>query len=95
MRKFYRTQLQESGIDHLIAETLIGHSTGLVGVYTKIPQEKLLHEYVTKAIPYLTINEEVRLQQKVQRLTAEQNRIMAKLDKIDALAKKLGITDEE
>jgi site-specific recombinase XerD len=36
LRKFFRSQLHFAKVDHLHAETLVGHSTGLVGVYTKI-----------------------------------------------------------
>lgn len=43
----------------------------------------------------LIINEENRLRKKVEILTIERNRIEAKLDKIDQLAKKLGIEDDE
>jgi integrase len=94
LRKFFRSQLHFAGVDHLHAETLVCHSTGLVGIYTKIPDEELLRSYVT-AINHLTINEEARLQAKVKKLTAEQDRIMKKLNKIDALAEKLGITDDD
>jgi site-specific recombinase XerD len=73
MRKFMRTQLKNAGVDHLHAETLIGHSTGLVGVYTKIEEEELLEAY-TKAIPHLTINNEEREKLKVKELTAARER---------------------
>jgi integrase len=92
LRKFMRTQLKNAGVDHLHAET---HSTGLVGVYTKIEDEQELLDAYLLAVNHLTINEENRLREKVRTLTAEQDRIIKKLNKIDALAEKLGITDEE
>jgi hypothetical protein len=69
LRKFMRSQLHFAGVDHLHAETLVGHSTGLVGVYTKISDDDLLKSYL-QAIPNLTINEEERQKQIVKELTA-------------------------
>jgi site-specific recombinase XerD len=80
LRKFFRSQLKFAGVDHLEAETLLGHSTGLVGVYTKIPDEQLLQSY-TKAIGHLTINNEERERVRADRLeaeTSEQKQIIAK-----------------
>jgi site-specific recombinase XerD len=65
LRKFMRSQLHFAGVDHLHAETLVGHSTGLVGVYTKISDDDLLKSYL-QAIPNLTINEEERQKQIVK-----------------------------
>jgi site-specific recombinase XerD len=90
LRKFFRSQLHFAGVDHLRAETLIGHSTGLVGTYTIIPEEELFKSYLT-AVNHLTINEEKRLQLKISELTEMASRFDAKLDKIDKLAQKLGI----
>jgi hypothetical protein len=45
-------------VDHLYSETLLGHSTGLVGVYTRVTEEDLLKEYL-KALLALTINEDL------------------------------------
>jgi integrase len=80
LRKFMQTQLKNAHVDHLHAETLIGHSTGLVGVYTGIEEGELLEAY-TKAIPELTINNEERERARAERLeaeNAEKNQIITK-----------------
>jgi integrase len=94
LRKHFRTQCEFAGLNTLHVEILMGHDTGLQAIYFKPRPADLLKEYL-KAIPHLTINEESKLKKKVETLTIERNRFEAKLDKIDQLAKKLGITDEE
>ena len=72
------------------------HATAICHSLRKFFASQLEHADMKDShMSHLTINEEARLQQKVQKLTAEQDRIMKKLNKIDALAEKLGIIDEE
>jgi site-specific recombinase XerD len=94
LRKFFRSQLKFAKVDHLDAETLLGHSTGLVGVYTKIPEEELLQSY-TKAIGRLTINEEERLRCKNNDLIAEKERIQTQQQREIEHMKENYITKEQ
>lgn len=68
-RKFFKTQCTSAGVGHQFSEDWLGHSTGLHGVYNKPLEHEHLEQY-TKAIPYLTINEEERQKRKVAELTA-------------------------
>jgi hypothetical protein len=53
---------------------LLGHSIGLDGNYLRLNEEEILQEYL-KAVDYLTINNEHRLQRKVVELTQKQDDI--------------------
>jgi integrase len=90
LRKFYRTQLHLAGIDHLHAEILVGHKTSsdLISTYTKVPKEILLDEYVTKAMPYLMINEEQRLKAKVEEYKQKEDRIELLMKRIEEIERR-------
>jgi integrase len=96
LRKFFATQLELARLRDQSIERLLGHGVKktLRGIYRKVEEDELLADYMSGEA-YLTIEEQERLREKVKKLTAEQDRIMKKLNKIDALAEKLGITDDD
>jgi hypothetical protein len=93
-RKMVNTIMIHAHVELVVRKMLLNHNIGLDASYYRPSEEDLLNEYL-KCVDFLTINEEDRLRLKVNKLTAEQNRIVKKLDKIDLLAKKLGITDDD
>ena len=94
-RKFFNTALMNADVNIRFKELLMGHTIKLDDVYydknNKKSQAKLLEEY-SKAIDYLTINEENTLKLKVQELTSktESNEyIKVKLSEKDEKIQKL------
>ena len=77
-RKFFNTALMNADVNIRFKELLMGHSVQLDEVYydknSEKSQAKLLEEY-SKAIEYLTINEENRLRKKVEVLKAKRDEI--------------------
>ena len=94
-RKLFNTALANCGVNPLVKELLMGHSIGLDDSYFRPNENQVLSEY-KKAINGLTINEENRLQMKVNELSSknqDSNHIiegkLAEKDKqIDILMKK-------
>ena len=77
-RKFFNTALMNADVNLRFKELLMGHTIKLDDVYydknSQKSQDKLLEEY-SKAIDYLTINEENRLRKKVELLKAKRDEI--------------------
>jgi integrase len=77
-RKFFNTALMNADVHPSFKKLLMGHSVQLDEVYydkqSEKSQAKLLEEY-SKAIDYLTINEENRLRKKVEVLKAKRDEI--------------------
>jgi integrase len=73
-RKFCTGQFINSKVNSEIREMLLGHKIGLTSAYYRPTDEEMYAEY-QKAINYLTINEEVRLKEKVEELTVKQDEI--------------------
>ena len=77
-RKFFNTALMNADVNIRFKELLMGHTIKLDDVYydknNEKSQAKLLEEY-SKAIDYLTINEENRLRRKVEVLKAKRDEI--------------------
>jgi hypothetical protein len=73
MRKFNLTTMISAGVNPIIKEMLIGHKSmlGLDNNYYKPTEQQVLQEYL-KAVDFLTINDEHRLQRKVVELTQKQ-----------------------
>jgi integrase len=86
-RKYFRTQLQESKVDVVVAEMLMGHNLGMVGTYSKPSIEYILNEY-SRAIDNLTIDPANRLQRKVQTLTVEKSIIDSIASRLQELERK-------
>jgi integrase len=91
LRKFFRSQLKFAGVDHLDAETLLGHSTGLVGIYTKIPEEQLIQSYL-RAVNNLTIDESNRLREKVKKLELDASQLDYLTKRFAELEKKIDLS---
>lgn len=66
-RKFFETQCIMTGLKHEVINKLMNHSNGVLDSYIKPSEDMLLNEYL-KAIDYLTINENFKLQKKVNEL---------------------------
>jgi integrase len=75
-RKFFNTNLVRAKVNIAIKELLLGHKSnlGLDKSYYRPSEQEVLQEYC-KAIDYLTINDEHRLQRKVVELTQQQDDI--------------------
>jgi hypothetical protein len=73
MRKFNLSTLISAGVNPIVKEMLIGHKSvlGLDNNYYKPTEQQVLQEYL-KAVDFLTINDEHRLQRKVVELTQKQ-----------------------
>ena len=80
-RKFFKTTCINSGMNPLYSEYLMGHKSGLTKSYFK-PSDLELLEGNDKALGYvaaindLTINEEYRLNKKVNELQLKNDQIM-------------------
>lgn len=87
-RKFFNTALMNADVNLSFKELLMGHSIKLDDVYydknSEKSRNKLLDEY-SKAIDYLTINEENRLKKKVEELTVRADKMEALEDAIAKL----------
>jgi len=73
-RKWFKTRCELSGMRSINIEKLMGHSVGISDSYYRATESELLEDYL-KAIDLLTINEENRLQKKVESLEIKKSRI--------------------
>jgi hypothetical protein len=73
-RKFFNTNLVRAKVNIAIKEKLLGHSIKLDDNYLRLNDDEVLQEYL-KAVDYLTINNEHRLQRKIVELTQKQDDI--------------------
>jgi integrase len=95
-RKYFETTSRLAGMDLLLINRCMGHSSGLEDSYLKLSDEQVLEGndkmagYIS-AIDDLTINEENRLKKKVQTLTLRIDRLEELQDQIDHLNQKLGL----
>jgi Phage integrase family len=64
-RKFFETQCTMTGLKREVINKLMNHSNGVLDSYIKPSEDMLLNEYL-KAIDYLTINENFKLQKEGQ-----------------------------
>lgn len=67
-RKHFNTSLKRARVDNGVRKMLRGHDIGLDKNYMRLTEEEILAEYV-KAEEELTISEEPKLRQEVDRLT--------------------------
>jgi hypothetical protein len=74
LRKYVLTTLTNTQIDPVVRRMLLGHNIGLDQNYYKPTESHVLQEYI-KSIDALTINEENRLQRKVQVLENKQDEL--------------------
>ena len=64
-RKWFKTRCEISGMKPINIEKLMGHSIGISGSYYRATENELLEDYL-KAIDFLTIDNENRLQKQVE-----------------------------
>jgi hypothetical protein len=72
-RKWFKTRCEISGMKSINIEKLMGHSIGIPGSYYRATESELLEDY-EKAIEFLTISDENRLQNQMQ-YVIEQSKI--------------------
>jgi integrase len=73
-RKFADTMMIKAKVDAIAKELMLGHDLGLDKNYWRPGEEDLLNEYL-KAVDFLTINNEHRLQRQVAELTQKKDEI--------------------
>jgi hypothetical protein len=94
-RKWFKTRCEIAGMRSINIETLMAHSTGVSDSYYRPTEDELLDDYL-KAIPFLTISDEHRLQEQVNELSEKTKdndyivkaKLQEKEDQIEALTKK-------
>jgi len=87
-RKFFTTQLINSKVNPEIREMLLGHKIGLASAYYRPTLEEMTLEY-DKAIDNLTINEENRLKNKVEKLEVEKTQFEKMAADIEMIKQKI------
>jgi integrase len=70
MRKWFKTRCKIAGMKSINIETLMGHSLGISDSYYRATETEILENY-SKAIDFLTIEDENRLQRKVNELASK------------------------
>ena len=89
LRKYFETH----ALNHmklLNVKILMGHDTGLEKSYYKPSEKEILEDYL-KVVDLLTINEENRLQRKVEVLTLEKSKVDLALMQIEEMKKRIGL----
>jgi integrase len=67
-RKWYKTQCEMAGMKSINIEKLMGHSLGMsTNSYYRASSDVILKDYL-KAVPFLTISSEIRLQRQWSKL---------------------------
>jgi integrase len=73
-RKWYKTQCEMAGMKSINIEKLMGHSLGMsTNSYYRATSDQILEDYL-KAVPFLTISSENKLQQQIEEFR-EQSKI--------------------
>jgi len=75
-RKACNSAMIKAGVHPFIKEKILGHTVGLDDSYGRLNDNELLEGYL-KAVPLLTISEEPKLKQEVERLKTESEDIDA------------------
>jgi hypothetical protein len=94
-RKWFKTRCEIAGMRSINIEMLMSHSIGVSNSYYKPTEDELLNDYL-RAIPFLTISDERRLQEQVNELSEKTKdndhvvkaRLQEKEEQIEALTKK-------
>jgi hypothetical protein len=86
-RKRFKTQCELAGVKPINIEFMLGHDTGITGSYYPPTDQELLADYL-KAVDALTVNEENRLQRRVQELSQKVESGDVKDRKIEMLERK-------
>lgn len=67
LRKWFKTRCEIAGMKSINIEKLMGHSIGISDSYYRATEDELLDDYL-KAIPFLTIGTENRLQMQMEKV---------------------------
>lgn len=67
LRKWFKTRCEIAGMKSINIEKLMGHSIGISDSYYRATEDELLDDYL-KAIPFLTIGTENRLQMQMEQV---------------------------
>jgi hypothetical protein len=86
-RKIFETRCQMAKMNHNNIKILMDHSLGESQNYHRPTEDEIFNDYIN-AIDLLTINEENRLREKVEKLEVEKSRIDLLALKIEALEKR-------
>jgi hypothetical protein len=94
-RKWFKTRCEIAGMRSINIETLMAHSIGVSDSYYRPTEDELLDDYL-KAIAFLTISDEHRLQEQVNDLSEKTKdndhvvkaKLQEKEEQIEALTKK-------
>lgn len=89
-RKFFNSVLVNANANHVKKERLMGHDTRLENNYFKPKEEDLLSEYL-KVVDLLTLNEEFKLRQRIEKLEVEKTEFEALAADIARIKKKVKI----
>jgi hypothetical protein len=87
-RKFFNSVLVNGNVNHTKKERLMGHDTRLDNSYYKPNSDDLLNSYLT-VVNSLTLNEEFRLRQRVEKLEVEKYQFEALASEIEAIKQKI------
>jgi hypothetical protein len=90
-RKWFKTRCEISGMKPINIEKLMGHSIGISGSYYRATESELLEDYL-KAVEFLTISNENRLQNQMEDVI-EQSRINSDNIKSQLYEKEQAITN--
>lgn len=99
-RKWFKTRCELAGIQSIVIEELLSHSTGISDSYFRPRESELLEQYL-KAVDFLTINEDNRLRKRVDELSEKnkdneyiiRGKLQEKDRQIEVLMKKQEKTD--
>ena len=84
MRKFTITNMIRAKLDYNIREKLTGHKiSGMDIHYERLEESEFLEEYM-KAVDFITISNEFRLQKKVEKLNIDRDALEQRLDALEA-----------
>jgi hypothetical protein len=94
-RKWFKTRCEIAGMRSINIEMLMSHSIGVSNSYYKPTEDELLNDYL-RAVPFLTVSDEHRLQEQVNELSEKTKdndyvvkaRLQEKEEQIEALTKK-------
>src|SRR5215208_4265372 len=79
-RKWYKTQCEMAGMKPINIEKLMGHSLGMfTNSYYRATSDEILKDYL-KAVPFLTISSEIRLQRQMEQVVKQSRNDNAKIN---------------